>query len=82
MAAVTFLRGGGVWREESERKGKQEERRKGEKGVRICKRQIAVQVEMRMKKFIYRLLSKSMKGNILNFLHEVKKMISVISAQV
>ena len=29
-----------------------------------------------------RLFSKSMKGKILNFLHEVKKMISVISVQV
>ena len=29
-----------------------------------------------------RLFSKSMKGNILNFLHEVEKMISVISVQV
>ena len=29
-----------------------------------------------------RLFSKSMKGKILNFLHEVEKMISVISVQV
>ena len=30
----------------------------------------------------HRLFSKSMEGKILNFLHEVEKMISVISVQV
>ena len=35
----------------------------------------------RRKPWANRLFSKSMKGKILNFLHEVEKMISVISVQ-
>ena len=31
--------GGGLWREDYEGKGKREERRKGEMGVGICKKQ-------------------------------------------